>query len=152
RLAWSWNLPMYAPCQYHSKESQIMAWNLVDALSRPGQRRQFYLPLASIPPGRTTVRPVDFNLFDLSENHYLKDADHESDIALNIAIRPPAGGFTNEDSLPDPAIRLHAIGAGTVTFRPSTPAQGDSLVLQIPTFAEPLDTPAGGGVKWWRRW
>jgi len=130
-----------------------MAWNLVDAVNRPGDpRRHYYLPLASIPPGRAAVRPVDRTVFNINEDYVPSPDGLTADVVLTIQIRPPAGGFTSEDGLPDPAMRLHAIGVAWITFRPADGTMGDRLVLKMPGFSLPLHTETFGPVKWWPRW
>jgi hypothetical protein len=124
-----------------------MTWNLADPMSL-GLRRRFSLPLASIPPGKDNVRKVDRNLFDLSE-HYnnLPPPDgRTADVVLNIRIKKPAGGFTEEDDLPDPLIRLHAMAPGIMRFKPANKAFGDQLILETPIFAGSIP------VRWWQRW
>ncbi|MGJ3245288.1 MAG: hypothetical protein ACFE0I_04345 [Elainellaceae cyanobacterium] len=123
-----------------------MPWNLVDALSQPNQRREFFLPIASIPIGRNAVRFVDPNLFAISET-YTNTADKTADVALDIQITPPPGGFVPENGLPDPAIRLHAVDRGLVRFQPGAGGAGDRLLLQLPRFSLPIPQ-----VRWWQRW
>jgi hypothetical protein len=130
-----------------------MAMNLVDALTAAGERRRFSLPLAAIPPGRNSVRAVDRTRWQITETAPTLPAPdgRTSDVALRVRCSP-VGGFPNEDGLPDPLIRLHAIDVGMITFRPADAALRASLILQTPTFGEPLHTATAGGVKWWRRW
>lgn len=126
--------------------------NLVDALTAPGARRRFHVPLASIPPGRDAVRTVDPSTYTFSEQRLTVPGPPPTtaEIRLTIGITPTAGVFTDEDDLPDPAMRLHAVDAGMVFFE----AAGDThrLVLRTFTFAQPLHLPEGGGVRWWERW
>ena len=116
-------------------------WNLVDALSKPGdQRRRFYLPLASAPPGRSVVRSVDPTVYDISEQYEPPSTpnDRTTDVALSVSIAPSPNGFTDEDDLPDPAIRLHALDSGWLQFRPPKGTQKASLNLTMTTFLRPV--------------
>lgn len=126
-------------------------WNLVDALSKPGdQRRRFYLPLASVPPGRTTVRPVDPALYQIDDDKYTHQPGANGltmDVALPVSINPSPDGFTDEDGLPDPAIRLHALDSGWLKFQPPKGAMKASLCLRMTTLLRPLRN-----VRWWERW
>lgn len=128
-------------------------WNLADRLSAPG-RRAFSLPLAAIPPGRASVRAVPPAAFELSEPPPVEGdvggRRQTLDLALRILIPVPDGGFTDEDGLPDPRIRLHAMVPGPVRFLPAADGLGDRLVITTPAFV-----PArvlGAGVHWWERW
>ncbi|MFZ1219302.1 MAG: hypothetical protein WAO00_08410 [Chthoniobacterales bacterium] len=124
-----------------------MPWNLVEPLSAPVYpRRAFYLPLASIPPGRDTVRPVPPDVFALAD-----DATASPDKVFNIRISPPLGGFSDEVTLPgatlsDPAYRLHAMDNGSIRFKPADGMMKDRLILSMPGFAMLSDPP------WWRQW
>jgi len=119
-----------------------MVWSLVEALSIPGDRRAFFLPLASIPPGNTTVRAVEQSQFEPADNTTIPD-----DPFFSIRITPPTGGsFTDEGTLPDPAIRLHAMAPGIVRFKPSDATMGDRLILEMPMFLGNVAVP------WWQRW
>jgi len=73
-----------------------------------------------------------------------------TDVELRIGITPPPAGFTDEDGLPDPAMRLHAMDVGLVSFEPS--ASGDRIVLRSVTFGLPLHLKVSGNVRWWQRW
>ena len=125
-----------------------MPWNIVDPLSEIGKRRAFFLPLASIPPDRSDTAPVDESLFGITENYSNLTAEQTADVSLDISINAPAGGFTPDDGLPDPAIRLHAIDRGQISFRPADGVMGDRLILTLPRFALISTTT----VKWWQRW
>ena len=125
-----------------------MPWNLVDALSVINQRRTFFLPLASIPPERSNTAPVDENLFEITENYSTQPDGRTSDVSLNILCNAPAGGFASDGGLPDPAIRLHAVDSGQISFRPADSVMGDRLILTPPRFAFINTTE----VKWWQRW
>jgi hypothetical protein len=130
----------------------VMAWNLVDALSEPvsSARRAFYPPLASIPPGRSVVRAVDPTQFQPADDRANENDPffrEPNDPVFLIGITPPAGGFTDEDGLPDPAIRLHAMAPGIVRFQPADGNMADRLVLEMPTFLSSFAT-----VPWWDRW
>lgn len=138
-----------------------MPWNLIDALSEPGQRRRFSLPLASIPPDRTTVRTVEVKQFTVTETYtsqVINGRPTTTDVVLEIDITGGLGPlgtwghFLKEDSLPDPAARLHAMDAGILRFRPKGGGWEDSLVLETITFQQPLHEPGWGEVKWWERW
>jgi hypothetical protein len=126
-----------------------VAWNLVDLLSLPGRRRVFYPPIASPPPGFGEVSSFDRNLFDIAETYQdLPGPDFRTaDVALEIGVNPPPGGFTDENSLPHPAIRLHAMDRGRLSFRPQDGSMSDRLVLEL--FTLTTQTP---NVQWWGRW
>lgn len=116
-----------------------MPWSLVEILSgATAPRRAFYPPLASIPPGSTTVRVVDPNVFTPSD-----ETTVTNDKVFNIRIAPP---FTPEGTLPDPAIRLHAMAPGWMRFRPQDATMEDSLIVDMPMFLAPVAAP------WWERW
>jgi hypothetical protein len=60
-----------------------MAWNLVDELTEQGEpRRKFYMPLASIPVGQTTVRAIDRTLYSFAED-FTETPQQTNDICLN---------------------------------------------------------------------
>ena len=66
---------------------------------------------------------------------------------FQIGIMPPAGGFSDEDDLPDPAIRLHAMASGKVYFKPADGTMHNRLILEFPSMlAVDLKVP------WWQRW
>lgn len=115
-----------------------MPWNLVDALAVQGQRRPFFLPLAAIPPGGNSVRAVDLDQFALDD-----DTSDQDDPFLRIDIVPIGG---SEGTLPDPAVRLHAMAPGTLRFVPAQGGVSDRLILRMCLFAEPID------VGWWPQW
>lgn len=116
-----------------------MPWSLVETLGANGdQRRRFYPPLASIPPGENAVRAVGPETFTLSDNLGAGD-----DKILTIHIAPP---FTLDGSLPDPACRLHAMAPGILRFQPQDATMQDRLVLDMPMFL------AAVNARWWQRW
>ncbi len=122
-----------------------MPWNLVDALSDsvlPHERR-FYLPLASIPPGRTTTRNVMPGQFETSDV-----VNDPNDPVFQVRISPLPSGFSDEENLPDPAIRFHALAPGKLFFKPADAEMGDRLILEMPSFLAIDETRA----PWWRRW
>lgn len=126
-----------------------MKWNLVDHASVAAQddpitksgRRAFYLPLASIPPGKKEVqRQADKNQFEPVDDVPLPS----NDPVFRISITAPSGGFRPDGDLPDPAIRLHAMAAGDLRYKPAL----KQLILTIypitwETFVLPL---------WWGQW
>lgn len=128
-----------------------MPRSLVEALAEAGQRRPFYLPLATASPEFSSVRPVGQDQFDPERDNTIAD-----DPTLRIVITPQTGGqFTDEGSLPDPAIRLHAIGASLVRFKPANATHADRLEIRIiPFFTSILTEFRGGYVfpAWWERW
>lgn len=130
-----------------------MQWNLNDHLSTAGGRRAFFLPLASIPPGNTTIVAVDKDAFALSESRVDSPTPAPdgvtTDYTLAINIIEPTGGFVNEGNLPDPLIRLHAIGKGRLKFIPSGGFGFDALELELLSFTL---TSFSGFPKWWKRW
>ena len=115
-----------------------MSWNLVEALAASGQHRSFHLPLSSDPSGLK----VGQDQYD-PENDRTTDPN---DPKLRIVISPPQNGqFINQGALPDPAIRLYAIGAAWVRFKPAQGAYRDSLELKLAIFASfPLRKAAVG--------
>jgi hypothetical protein len=120
-----------------------MPWNLVEPLSTTVHpRRAFYLPLASIPPGSDTVRPVPQNTFTPAD-----DTTAAPDKVFKIRISPPSGGFSDEGTLPDPAYRLHAMDHGEVRFKPADSTMEDRLILKMDRFTLPIIEPL-----WWQRW
>lgn len=126
-----------------------MPWSLVEALAEAGQRRPFYLPLASGAPDFSEVGQDQYD----PENDRTTDPN---DPRLRIIISPPQGEqFANQGPVPDPAIRLYAIGAAWVRFRPAQASFKDSLELKLAVFASfPLGSASGGHVfpLWWGRW
>ncbi|UCE07930.1 MAG: hypothetical protein JSW07_07835 [bacterium] len=118
-----------------------MPLNLVDALSIPGERRAFYLPLASIPPGGEIVRDVLPDQFDPED-----DTTDPNNPGLFIRITPSEAG--DEFDLPDPAFRLHAMAAGTLHFKPLDASMGNRLILTMPLF----QAISPNSVPWWGRW
>ena len=123
-----------------------MAWNLVEELSIPGSRRAFYLPLAAIPPGRTTVRSVSESQFDVTDDRVNQNDPFfniPDDPAFHIRITPQRG---DEGDLPDPAYRLHAMAPGYVRFKPQDAQMNDRLILEMPMFLTSVNVP------WWDRW
>ena len=126
-----------------------MPWNLVDALSAPNQPRPFHLPLASIPPGSTSVRKVTDDQFEPQDEKIIVSGEVK-DLVFRIRIKPPSGGsFSDEGAmLPDPALRLHAMAPGTLVFKPADKDMGNRLILEMPRFMSlPEDR-----VRWWERW
>jgi hypothetical protein len=126
-----------------------MPWSLVETLAASGQPRSFHLPLWSDASGLA----VGQDQYD-PENDRTTDPN---DPRLRIVISPPQNGqFTNEGALPDPTIRLYAIGAAWVRFKPAQGAYRDSLELKLAVFASfPLRKAAVGGHSfplWWERW
>ncbi len=132
-------------------------WNLVDLLSEQnsedpasGKRRRFYLPFASVPPGMADINrtiTVNKNLFHPEDGQLIP---HDFPF-FNIEIKlPPGSHFSDDGVLPDPAIRLHAISDGFITFKPATDPTKNSLILEILIlqFYQLMLSK----VKWWRRW
>jgi hypothetical protein len=131
-----------------------MAWNLVDALSdpNPGARRRFYLPLSSIAPGQTGTRMAENDQFQLSETYVNSVAESQTlDITLSISIQPSAqlGFFLDDGGLPDPAIRLHAVDRGWLSFEPAVAGTSSLPKLKLELLSLNLETPKA---KWWQRW
>jgi hypothetical protein len=126
-----------------------MPWSLVEALAIPGQRRPFCVPLASGAPDFSEVGPDQYDPED-------DRTTNPNDPRLRVVISPPQGGqFADQGSLPDPAIRLYAMGAAWVRFKPAHAAYKDSLELRLATFAAfPLRKSSGGPAfpRWWGRW
>jgi hypothetical protein len=126
-------------------------WNLVDSLSPDSGRRAFYPPLAALPPGRQEeTRQAESRQFTVSD-----DWDHPTrptKLTFKIQIEPHGeGGFEPDGELPDPAIRLHAVGAGIVRFLPASqvegqPARRARLELEMVDFGQSIQVP------WWQRW
>ncbi len=112
-----------------------MPSNLVDAFEPPDHgKREFCLPLASETAvlsdgtlnnwdGINNLAPA--SLFDIEDDR-LPDMP-----TLTIRISPPASGFTQDGSLPHPAIRLHAIGRGKLTFKRGANNAAHSLTLEM---------------------
>lgn len=126
-----------------------MPWNLVEALAESGGRRPFCLPLASGVP----------NFSGITQAQYEPDNDrttNPNDPRLHVTIKPPQSGqFAGQGSLPDPAIRLYAMGAAWVRFKPADAARKDSVELRLAGFAAfPLRKALGGPAfpPWWERW
>lgn len=126
-----------------------MHWSLVDALAKPKQRRPFFVPLASGVPDFSEVGPDQYEPI----NDRTTDPN---DPRLHITIKPsPNGQFATQGSLPDPAIRLYAVGASWVRLKPADAAHKDSLELRLATFAaSPMLKSLGGPAfpLWWERW
>jgi hypothetical protein len=135
----------------------MATWNLVDGLPYMpfARRRYFYPPLAGKPPGWASdeeVRTVDLARWRFSEDYHEDTSGDEhttTDVAFHVTVTPPAGGFTDERGLPDPLIRLHALGAGDVRFEPDDD-NGHRLRLDLMAFVLPLSW--FGSVSWWQRW
>jgi hypothetical protein len=121
----------------------MVFWNLVDSLTITGSRRRaFYMPVASLPPGRTTLRTTLPDQFLLSD-----DRTSSGDPALTIRISSN-GGFNDEGDLPDPALRLHAMGPGKISFKPAAGDRGNQLILTMLMFT----LIRSSQVPWWGRW
>jgi hypothetical protein len=126
-------------------------WNLVDSLSPLNGRRMFYPPLSALPPGGPEdLRQAEAGQFSVSD-----EWDHltrPTRLTFKIRIQPLDGaGFAADGDLPDPAIRLHAVGAGMVRFHPASQVEGQParlarLELEMVDFAQPIQVP------WWQRW
>jgi hypothetical protein len=130
----------------------MTVWNLVDALSQLGQRRALFLPLASVPPGKNDVRTVDPTLYDITQQ-VTNSGNATTDIALNVTIHAPGAGFTDEDDLPDPTLRFHAVDRGSIHFKPATVQQKASLELKMDTFGTLfLSGLEARQILWWNRW
>jgi hypothetical protein len=137
-----------------------MPWSLVEALAEPDRRRPFHLPLVS---GFPKFSEVGQDQYD-PENDHAPDPNDPSktdpnDPRLRIVISPPQNGqFANQEDLPDPAIRLHAIGAAWVRFKPAHASYKDSLELKLAVFAtfplRPHRLSFSGNTfpLWWYRW
>ena len=133
-----------------------MAFNLVDEISLAATsiRRHFFVPLASIPVGKTTVRAIDRTLYTFSETYSTLAAPdgRTSTVSLNIQIQIPAGGLSDEDGNPDPLIRLHTVDSSRIRFDPASGGMRDRLVVEMLTFPF-LRTPFITGVpRWFERW
>lgn len=127
--------------------------NLVEPVSTPGNRRAFYPPLASIPPGKSRIRNVQPQQFNPEDD----PQGTPDDPIFRIGILPTQAGFSDDDGLPDPAFRLHAMAPGTLRFKPANPPFADRLILEMPVFQTPtvlgVEVFLGRvGVRWWRNW
>ncbi|HEX8774885.1 MAG TPA: hypothetical protein VF735_15030 [Pyrinomonadaceae bacterium] len=124
-------------------------WNLVDALSITGARRAFYMPVASIPPGSTSVREVEARQYKPLDER----VSGGKDLILKIGIVPPSGGaFSNEGTLPDPSFRLHAMAGGSVRFKASDGTMDDRLILDVLAYFGGITNFPTGEIRWWLRW
>ena len=126
-----------------------MAWNLVDELTEPDwPRREFYVPLASIPVGQTTVRPINDALYSFAETPFNQ---RTNDVCLSIFIQNPQGGLVDENGFPDPLVRLHAVSIGHLQFQPASGGMRDRIILEMVKFIfSPIRLP--NWVKQWPRW
>ncbi|MHA1374162.1 MAG: hypothetical protein ACTSR7_07690 [Promethearchaeota archaeon] len=133
-------------------------FNLVDLLSEQGsedpasgKRREFYLPLASIPPGmddisRTiNVKKENFELSDLAEQ--IPSDNHA--FIINVKTLP-AFAFSDDGVFPDPAIRIHSTTRGTLRFRPEDDEHKNSLILELWGLLFPNNMLPKA--SWWQRW
>jgi hypothetical protein len=144
-----------------------MPANLIDAFPTPDRgKREFCLPLASETPiprdGAAT--PIDWDrinslapagLFTIED-----DRSHTNPV-LTLRVSPPASGsFAQDGNLPHPAIRLHAIGRGILTFKRGDNSSAHSLTLEMAglfgkIFKENLGTVVGlnlAKATWFDRW
>jgi hypothetical protein len=147
-----------------------MKWNLVDHLSAASGRRAFYPPLASIAPGKLSTRSIDRTAFAIGPPAASNNNGVTLDVPLNIRITPPFGGFVDEPAsgltdsdsgfvdsfaLPDPLVRLHAIGSCFVRYKPTDATRG-KLLLKLGLFLAAAGTPRDWGLNrlppWWRQW
>ena len=116
--------------------------NLVDALSEP-TTRTFCPPIASdvmARPGEHPAVPAAL----------LTPADEAVDgmPSLTVSIYDPLDQLLDQPGVPHEALRLHAIGRGTLTYRPVLGALQKCLVLRL----APFWTTARVRVKWLERW
>ena len=129
-----------------------MAWNLADQMATINAVRYFAPPLASgVPNGNAPVgdlsnqqvAPGRYTVTDLPDVTAGRATVSKT---FSIIVNPGAG-FAPEPgfpTLPDPAIRLHAMATALVRFRPAD----NALVLETFIF----ESISGGHVPWWQRW
>ncbi len=125
-------------------------WNLVSILSKSDEERAFFLPLASKPPGKNDIRQVDQSQYEIIEQYESISSNNPKikDVSLEITITPMQNScFENEDDLPDPSYRLHAIDNGTVTFYNNYEGLQNCLVLDMGRFFFPVKN-----CSWYWRW
>jgi hypothetical protein len=100
----------------------------------------YLLPGALPPPSAYAV-----------EDAYVHDVANQwtRDVGMKISISPPFPTEALYPELPPPAIRLHAVAKGLLSFRPALPPSAPAqLVLTTNAFAAaPMNQ-----VPWWQRW
>ena len=110
------------------------------------ERRRFYLPLASAPPGlpdATATDAVSRDAFAVTDGVRLpSDTPY---LVVNIQ-KPGNTAFQNDSGLPDPAMRLHAVSNGRLRYTPAT----KSLALEMLPFAIPAFVTRKAA--WFERW
>ncbi len=134
-------------------------WHLVGALSptNPVLRRAFYPPLASVPPPNSgsetwtatqAMQHTDF--VDFREERPTRTANGvtvTANVFLDVFINLPSGS-SQENGLPPPQIRLHAVDRGWMYVRPATDGSATyRLEIQMHSFINNVQS-----VPWFGRW
>lgn len=118
-----------------------MQWNLNDHLSG-SNGRAFHLPVAGDPLGGTqlpNMEPDDFLIKDLVINNLR---------SLEVKVSIPTAGLPDQNGLPNPSIRLHAMCRGKMKYKPAFGTLQRCLLLFIP----PIWPRVIEQVKWFERW
>lgn len=118
-----------------------MTWNLVEALSKTGERRAFFLPLASRRPDTVETNVVTPDQFEIDDGVTLA-----GDPFFIVNIRTRQDENNHREVLCDAACRIHAMASGTLRFQPTDTAMNNRLILQMSIFSELIAVP------WWQRW
>jgi hypothetical protein len=118
-----------------------MPWNLTDRLS-PSAFRYFHLPVASDPTGAGELPSVPPSRYFVSESVV------DGMPRLQVMVTETSEGFPTENGLPAAVIRLHAMGSGTLAYRPQIGSLRQCLLL---TFV-PAWLFLAFRVRWLARW
>jgi hypothetical protein len=118
-----------------------MPWNLTERLS-PSAFRFFHLPVASDPSGAGALPAVPPSRYQVEE------AIVDGMLRLQVTVAQTAEGFPPANGLPAPVIRLHAMGSGTLAYRPQIGSLRQCLLVNlVPTWLY-----MAYRVRWLARW
>lgn len=136
-----------------------MPWNLVDALSAPTSKfpnasRHLHLPLASIAPDHITTLTATPEQFVAFRDYYdeipgpspLSTHVEAKQIVLEVDVQ--GDGLQDDNGLPHPALRLHAMAKGTISLVPN--AAHNSFELHL--ILSDLVANAAKHVPWFQNW
>jgi hypothetical protein len=118
-----------------------MPWNLTDRLS-PSAFRWFHLPVASDPTGAAELPPVPPSRYFVSESVV------DGMPRLQVMVTETSEGFPTDNGLPAAVIRLHAMGSGTLAYRPQIGSLRQCLLLDL----VPAWLFVAYRVRWLARW
>jgi hypothetical protein len=118
-----------------------MPWNLTDRLS-PSAFRWFHLPVASDPTGAGELPLVPPSRYLVTESVV------DGMPRLHVIVTETSAGFPTDNGLPAAVIRLHAMGSGTLAYRPQIGSLRQCLLLNF----VPAWLFLAYRVRWLARW